>query len=130
MRALTVGAAIAVVGLAALPASAHDKAFKSRVTIEAVDQPNYRGQVFSGSPSCVRHRRVQFWYDGEGAEPDQLVATVKADEHGRWQFGFVGKAYYAKVKRVVKTPGNHHHVCKPDRSPTVTPPPPRSGSAG
>jgi hypothetical protein len=107
-----VGAALAV------PASAHNERFKSRVTIEHTDGPNYEGDVFSRKGACVRFRLVQFWLDNTGS-PDFLVEEVRADRQGHWQFGFVGSAYYARVTRVVKKPGDHKHVCKADRSPTV-----------
>lgn len=45
------------------------------------------------------------------------VLTVLA--LGVLALGFIGKAYYARVKRVVKKPGDHKHVCKGDRSPTI-----------
>jgi hypothetical protein len=103
----------------AVPAAAHDKAYKTRVTIEHPSEPNYEGDVISRSRACVRRRDVQFWLDNPGSTPDQLVGTVEADREGHWQFAFIGPQYYAKVKRIVKAPGRHRHVCKRDRSPTV-----------
>ena len=111
-------AAIALTALA-VPAAAHDKAHKTRVTIEHPSEPNYEGDVISRSKACVRRREVEFWLDNPGSTADQLVDTVEADRNGHWQFAFIGPQYYAKVSRIVKSPGQHHHVCKGDRSPTV-----------
>jgi len=100
-------------------APAHDKTFKSRVTIEHPSAPVYEGDVFSGSHACVRRRTVQFWFDNT-AGPDELIDASPANAEGHWRFKFIGSAYYAKVSRIVKTPRRHHHVCKGDRSPTIS----------
>jgi hypothetical protein len=119
LRRLAYIALLVAVGAAlAVPASAHNKRYKSRVTIEHPSDPNYEGDVHSRKGACVRYRMVQFWLDNEGS-PDKLVEEVRADAEGHWQFGFVGAAYYARVSRVVKKPGDHKHICKGDRSPTV-----------
>jgi hypothetical protein len=109
---VALGAALAV------PASAHEKRFNSRVTIEHPSEPSYEGDVFSRKDACVRYRMVQFWRDNEGA-PDDLVNEVRSDADGHWSYSFLGDAYYARVRRVVKRPADHKHVCKGDRSPTV-----------
>ena len=116
-----VGLAVSALALClalALPAGAHVARYKSRVTIEHPSAPNYEGDVHSKKRACVRYRMVQFWRDNESA-PDDLVAEFPADQDGHWSYGFVGDAYYARVKRVVKRPGDHKHVCRGDRSPTV-----------
>ena len=89
-RVLAVAGAVAIVLSLALPASAHDKAFKSRVTIEHEQgTPLYEGDVFSGSRACVRRRVVQFWFDNT-AGPDELLDERPASRDGHWRFEFAG----------------------------------------
>jgi hypothetical protein len=90
------------------------------VTIEYPGAGTYEGDVISRSEACVRKRKVQFWFDNDGT-PDDLITTVTANRQGHWRFQFVGEAYYARVLRVVKTPGDHRHVCKADQSPSIGP---------
>src|SRR5688572_4204495 len=111
--------ALAVVGLAVTgvgPATAHQKAFESRVTINHPSPPTYRGRVFSESPGCVASRTVRFfYYTGEH------IANIETDADGRWSFDFSGATgYYAKVTREVRGGAGHRHVCRADRSPTIS----------
>jgi hypothetical protein len=120
MKSILGAALVAALAISlAIPASAHDKRFKTRVTI--ANPPltaRYEGDVISQKGSCVRYRTVEFWYDHEGM-PDELVDTITATREGHWSYEFIGDAYYARVRRVVKKPGDHKHICKGDRSPTV-----------
>jgi hypothetical protein len=102
----------------ASPAAAHEKAFKSRVTIKVVDEVNWKGRVTSESKRCIAGRTVKvFTSDG------LLVTTAKTNENGRWRTGLIGERYYARVTREVRGGPGHRHVCKPDRSPTRSAPP-------
>ncbi len=119
-RPLIAVVALALLSPLAVPAAAHEKTFKSRVTIENPPlTARYEGDVFSGSRTCVRRRVVQFWYDYEGA-PDKLVSEIRSTRGGHWSYEFIGDAYYARVVRVVKRSGDHRHVCRGDRSPTIS----------
>jgi hypothetical protein len=53
--------------------------------------------------------------------PDFPVGKpFRSNRNGHWDYELlVGIDYYAVAKRVVKTPGDHRHVCKADRSPTT-----------
>ena len=101
------------------PATAHVKKYNSRVTIQHPSEPNWEGDVFSGSKACVRLRGVQLWVEGPGAD-DSLLGEFNADRRGHWSYGIIGDRYYARVKReVVRSRNGHRHICKADRSATV-----------
>lgn len=111
--------AVAVAVLAAgIPASAHDRSFKTRITISQPEPFAYQGRVFSKLDACVRRREIQMWRDQPGAD-EKVGVPFRADRRGRWSYGFFGKQYYVVAKRAVKRSGNHRHVCRADRSPTV-----------
>jgi hypothetical protein len=100
------------------PASAHDKAFKSRVTLKVVNGFTWKGRVSSESPRCVANRKVKL-FTGSG----KLVGQDFTDEDGRWSYSVLGETYYAKVTRDIRGGSGHRHLCKPDRSPTKSAPP-------
>jgi hypothetical protein len=116
MRALAVCAAVTVLAVAALPANAHDKSFDSRVTIKHPIEPRYQGRVFSESPRCVASRTVRFFYS-----TGEHIFNIETNSEGRWSFDFSGTTgYYAKVTREVRGGPGHRHICKGDRSPTIS----------
>ena len=103
----------------AWPASAHERSFKTRITISEPEPFQYAGRVFSGSAACVRFRELQMWRDGPG-DDDEYLSTFNADRQGRWVFHFVGDEYYVRAKRfVAKRSARHRHVCRAGRSPTA-----------
>jgi hypothetical protein len=116
-------AASVVLGMfVVLPASAHNKDFKTRVTIEVV-KPNieYEGDVISRSAACERRRLLRFRYDNPKGPDFTIGKPFRADRKGHWEFGVtVGENYYVAAERTVKRSGAHRHVCKADRSPTVS----------
>jgi hypothetical protein len=98
------------------PASAHDQAYDSKVTIHEPQPATYRGRVKSEKRGCVRNRLVKLY----NASGDKYAGfSDETDDEGRWQITIFGAEYYAKVTREVKTPGNHRHVCRADTSPTA-----------
>jgi hypothetical protein len=113
---LLTGAVVLAVALA-LPAAAHDKAFKSKVTLQVENDFTWHGRVKSASRRCVANRRVKL-YTTSG----KLVGDPETDADGRWSWVLIGDRYYAKVTRDVRGGRGHRHVCKPDRSPTKSAP--------
>lgn len=107
----------AFTAIAALPASAHDHAYDSKVTINEPSSYNYKGRVKSSFDACEPDRTVKVYEKQPG--DDMCLGSDTTDAEGRWQFGLVGEHYYAKVTRAVLTPGSHRHVCRGDTSPTI-----------
>ncbi len=100
------------------PAVAHDKSYKTRLTISEPQPFEYEGDVISRSRKCVRNRELVIWHDVPAGD-DERIADFQANRRGHWSFIFVGEEYYVTAKRVVRSPGDHQHVCKGDRSPTA-----------
>jgi hypothetical protein len=106
------------IGMFALsgPATAHDKAFDSKVTIREDPGKLFHGRVKSERAGCVPNRLVKL-YRGNGTYTGTSDIT---NENGRWEINYgPGYNYYAKVTRRVRTPGDHRHVCRGDVSPTI-----------
>ena len=117
-RLLYTAIALTLVWSVAVPASGHNKRFNTRVTNSEPTPGNYQGKVFSGSKACVRKRGLKIWYDAPGPD-DEFLNDFKADSEGRWEYHFLGTEYYVTARRVVRGSGDHRHVCRADRSPTV-----------
>ena len=111
-------------------ATAHDKGYTSRLTIEKIDRKNaqrgeqthrvvYKGRLFSDLNTCIVGRRVKLIRAG-GA--NAFSTTIHTRDEGRYRFSLLvegrGHEFYAKVKRV-ETPGPHEHVCRADRTRTL-----------
>jgi hypothetical protein len=117
-RLLCTAIALTLVSSLAIPAGAHTKRFNTRITNAEPTPGNYRGQVFSGSHACVRKRGLKIWRDVPGSD-DEFLNDFKADSDGRWEYHFLGTEYYVTARRVARGSGDHRHVCRADRSPTV-----------
>jgi hypothetical protein len=108
--------AVAVLG-GASQAIAHERAYKSRVTLRVVGPGTWEGRVTSASPGCGAHRKViVFTADGN------RVADTTSERDGSWSLAIVGESYYAKVTREARGRAGHRRICLPDRSPTRTAP--------
>lgn len=113
-RSVVAVAALLVCAVGATLALAHVKGFDSKVTIRAPEPGIYKGRVISERPRCEPGRTVKL------VRPNgDVVATTTTDAEGRWQYGFIGERYYAKVTRRVDGTGAHRHVCRSDRSRTI-----------
>jgi hypothetical protein len=127
MRQLPVPLALVALAIGALawsgPATAHDKAFDSRITIKSPESHIFKGRVFSDKPSCERNRTVKLYRKTTGQDP--VAAVTETDDEGRWRIEFVGDRYYARVTRRVRERPGHRHVCLSDRSRVI-----EAGSTG
>jgi hypothetical protein len=110
--------AAAITAALAVPASGHDHAYDSTVTIREPNSFDFKGRVKSGFDACEPHRLVKLFQDNAGPD-DPKVDDDETDGEGRWAIEVVGQDYYAKVTRKVLTPGSHRHVCRGDTSPTI-----------
>jgi hypothetical protein len=121
---VTVTAALltcSAVAVWAVGAGAHTVGFNSHVTMGF--QPGHReandtffGTVISAKPLCEQHRRVAVQRSVDG--PDALVGTDFTDADGRWEVQVhdaPAGTYYARATRkvLVRSPGQHLHVCRP-----------------
>jgi hypothetical protein len=125
---------IAVLGIAALAvsvvgvASAHTKRFNTNVTINFDPSPygdSFFGKVKSGKKACKKNRTVKVFRKRPGPD-DQFDGRDKSNRRGRWRITDGNAApgnYYAKAKKkVLKNNNRHKHVCKRDRSRTISVP--------
>lgn len=117
--------AVALIALAvgAAVAGAHTFRADSEVTIrynEAKEQ--FQGRVLSDRDSCVRNREVVVIERKPGQN-----TTVGADQTNDVGFWKVEKKnpkgeFVARVLRRARGSGDHLHVCRADRSETITVP--------
>jgi hypothetical protein len=106
-------------------AGAHDQRFDGKVTIR--ENPDFHGRVTSSKAACEKDRKVKIYREQSG--PDGLLASTRTDDDGRWEYlaGQLTGDFYAKIRRTDVGPQGHDHVCKGDRSKSVSvqaPPPP------
>jgi hypothetical protein len=113
-----------VLALAAVTAaSAHNRVFRSQVTIR--QNPEFHGKVLSTNHRCEVDRKVKLVLRKPGT--NRVVGVTFTDENGKWaitdpdQGGIhPNKAYRAAVARkVLRNDAGHRHVCRADRSKTV-----------
>lgn len=100
-------------------AAAHTPRFDDRVTIR--DDPQFNGRVASDRAGCERGREVLILREEDG--PDGGFGSTATDDDGRWELatgGMLTGDFYAQVKRRVIGRAGHKHVCKADRSRSVS----------
>ena len=124
LRCALLTAAIAA-GAVPTTAGAHDQRFAGKVTIR--ENPDFHGRVTSSKAVCVSDRKVKIYREQSG--PDGLLASTRTDADGRWEYlaGQLTGDFYAKIRRTDVGPQGHDHVCRGDRSKSVSvqaPPPP------
>ncbi len=91
------------------------------------ENPDFHGRVTSSKAACEKDRKVKVYREQSG--PDGLLASTRTDDDGRWEYlaGQLTGDFYAKIRRTDVGPQGHDHVCKGDRSNSVSvqaPPPP------
>ena len=107
--------AMAVIGLMASSAGAHDRSFNTR------NDYRYYGEVHSPKRRCVRGRTVKIYSITEDGR--KLVDTDRTSRNGFWFGGgdftpAVTTSTTAVVVRVLRRdigPRGHDHVCRGDR---------------
>ena len=118
--------AMAVIGLMASPAGAHDTSFNTTIEIEdvigvTVNDYRYYGEVRSQRGRCVRGRTVKIFSITEDGR--KLIDTDRTSRNGFWfgggDFTPAGTtSTTAVVVRVLRRdigPRGHDHVCRADR---------------
>jgi hypothetical protein len=119
--------AMAVIGLMASSAGAHDRSFNTRIEIEdvvgmTVNDYRYYGEVHSPKRRCVRGRTVKIYSITEDGR--KLIDTDRTSHNGFWfgggDFTPAGTtSTTAVVVRVLRRdigPRGHDHVCRGDRN--------------
>jgi hypothetical protein len=119
-----VGLVIAVVSLLTVGtgiAAAHTFRADSEVTIRYNDdRDRFQGRVNSERPSCERNRIVVVFRDNPGQ--DSPVGSDRTNDNGFWaveQNNPQGD-FYARVLRRERTSEGHTHICRGDRSETIS----------
>ena len=118
--------AMAVIGLMASSAGAHDRSFNTRIEIEdvvgmTVNDYRYYGKVHSPKGRCVRGRTVRIFSITEDGR--KLIDTDRTSRKGNWfgggDFTPAGTtsttAVVVKVRRRDIGRRGHDHVCRADR---------------
>ena len=109
-------AAVVLLGLSAVGASAHTKRFPitgGTANYERTNtQDRFFGSIRSDADFCERGRRIRAVRTSNGnVEPSTLT-----DVDGRWAIN-LGRflpqgSYHIQVVKKVLTPGNHRHTCQ------------------
>jgi hypothetical protein len=118
--------AMAVIGLMASSAGAHDTSFNTTIEIEdvvgmTVDDYRYYGEVRSRKGGCVRGRTVRIFSITEDGR--KLIDTDRTSRNGSWFGGgdFTPAGTTSTTAVVVKVlrrdigRRGHDHVCRADR---------------
>jgi hypothetical protein len=114
-------AVLALLAVGAGIATAHNFRADSRVTITYNDaKDRFQGRVSSERPSCERNRLVVVFRDNPNQ--DSPVGGDRTNDNGFWAVPENNPhgEFYAKVFRRKVTRQGHIHVCRADRSPTIT----------
>ena len=120
----TTGLVIAIVSLLTIGAgiaAAHSFRADSEVTIRYnADRDRFQGRVISERPRCERNRMVVVFRDTPGR--DQRVGADRTNQNGFWVVddGFGRGDFYARVRRRERKSADHTHICRADRSETIT----------
>ena len=84
------------------------------------DKDRFQGKVVSEREGCVRNRVVQVREDLP--EKNRVVGEDVTNDHGFFRVEDKNPKgdYFAKVLRKVREREGHEHVCRSDRSDTIT----------
>jgi len=85
------------------------------------DKERFLGKVESERPACVRNRTVRVKEQLANGER-RLVGEDETNDRGRFKVADNNPKgdFFAKVLRKVHERGDHRHVCRKDRSDTIT----------
>jgi hypothetical protein len=117
-KAFAVPMSVALIALAASPASAGDPPAEVEVLIRD-NAPAFHGKVVSDEPECYQMRSVDLFRVKDG--PNKLLGTDLTTNTGRWdiledQFNLRSGVYYAKAFGLSLESGTE---CKGDKSEKV-----------
>jgi hypothetical protein len=116
-RGLRFSVLLIIVSLAAPPADAHVKRFKTVSTLDVPSENDgYAQGTVSGKAKCLEGRTIQILDDNDAVVVDNVITGPG----GFWKQSFAfseGETFRARVlKRVVKKNGLHRHICKKNTS--------------